>query len=304
MAHDLFGRPVDENVESILIFHDERRHKKDWLYHGLLAIPVESFENIFLKLSLLRVCADYSRILHFCEMTDAKYSNKINLAKEWIRYFKNEFFKSGYLYFFGVCLQNLNYDLFGDSSDRKSQKDFRVYNRFFEMALFSMLRFFFKDYDKITITEIFSHASDRPDEDPFPYHPIYKINKREIDNIQFETDTVIQISSDHENEDQFHRESNFIQFVDCIIGAIGQVLDCSSKKECFIELGELMLPFVQTVIKNPYNKGSCYYKRYILSFFPKKHLNLDEIYSDQRRNMFFYNRELKLTTRNQMDLAF
>jgi hypothetical protein len=304
MKQDLFGNPVVKNRDSIFVFHDERRYGKEWLYHGLLAIPVGNLKDVLREMNLCRDSAKYYRELHFCKITDKRFSNKIKLAREWIRFFRNKFFYYGYLYFFGVCCKNINYDVFGDSKDKRSQKDFRIYNRFFEMALFSMLRFFFKNHDKVTVSEIFSHASDRPDEDPFPHHPIYKIKKRKVKNIQIDTSRVIQISANHEEEEDYPCESHCIQFIDCIIGTIGQVLDCSSSKKCFVELGDLMLPLAQEITNDRYNWRSDYYKRYILSFFPRKALDVDEIYSDPRPTMFFYNRDLKLTDIGQMDFGF
>jgi hypothetical protein len=304
MKKDLFGKPATKRMESILVFHDERRYGKEWLYHGLLAIPVGNLKDVLREMNLCRDSAKYYRELHFCKITDKRFSNKIKLAREWIRFFRNKFFYYGYLYFFGVCCKNINYDVFGDSKDKRSQKDFRIYNRFFEMALFSMLRFFFKNQDKVIVSEIFSHASDRPEEDPFPHHPIYKIKKRKVKNIHIDTSRVTQISSNHEKEDAYSSESQCIQFIDCIIGAIGQVLDCSSKKECFVELGDLTLPLVREIISNPYNWRSDYYKRYILNFFPRKALEVKEIYSEPRPAMFFYKRNLKLTNKDQLDFGF
>jgi|GEM_PF-1919451 len=304
MKVDIFGKPVIEKTATVLVFHDERRFRKEWLYHGLLVVPHESFEEVFKNLSDCRERSNYYKKLHFCEMTEEKYSKRILLAREWIKYFRSEFFNYGFLYFFGVFLRNINYDLFGDYDDKRSQKDYRIYNRFFEMALFSMLRFFFKDYDSVTVSHIFSHASERPEEDPFPQHSIYKINQREVENIRIQAETVTQISADYQKEKEHNNECHFIQFIDNVIGAIGQVLDCSSERACFLELGGMMLPLVEAMTKDPYNIRSKHYKRYALSFFPKKFLQEDEIYSQPRKNLFFHGRELKLLTKNQMELPF
>jgi len=304
MNRDVFGKPLEKKTISIHIFHDERRFEKDWLYHGLVIIPDDFINYVFDRLQICRSISNYYRELHFCEITSEQYSNKIKLAREWINFFLNEFYKLGYFYFFGVFLRNIRHDFFGVKEDRRSQIQYRIYNRFFDISLFSALRFYFKDYDKVIVSNIFSHASDRPEEDPFPQHSIYKITKRNIENISIKTLKIIQINSDHNEEKRFPKESHFVQFADNILGVTAQVFDCSSKKECFIELGNMMLPFIQKITENPYNKNSDYYKKYIVSFFPKTSLSPRQIYLAHGKNMFFYKRELKLQTRNQLKLQF
>ena len=102
MKVDIFGKPVVEKTATVLVFHDERRFRKEWLYHGLLVVPHESFEEVFKNLSDCRERSNYYKKLHFCEMTEEKYSKRILLAREWIKYFRSEFFNYGFLYFFGA----------------------------------------------------------------------------------------------------------------------------------------------------------------------------------------------------------
>lgn len=287
-----------------MIFHDERRHKKDWLYHGFIVIPQEIFPEVMERLNDFRTSTSYHKKIHFSEMTEEKYSRRILLAKAWINFLKNEFFNFGYFYFFGVDLKNIRYDLFGDTSCERSRKDYRIYNRFFDISLYSMLRYFFNDYDVVNVVNIFSHASNRPEEDPFPRYSIKKLNLRQARNIRISPRTVIQISDDNDKETKYKCEANLIQFADNIIGSVGQVLDCSSKKGCFMELGWLMFPLIEAIANKPYNKRSDYYKRYAINFFPKRLLAEDEMYSRLRSNMFYVKRELKIASEGQLKFPF
>jgi len=60
---------------------------------------------------------------------------KTRTAVKWARMFVDELYESLWFYFFGINLSNIDYELFGPSSDGQD-RDFRIYNRFFEIGLF------------------------------------------------------------------------------------------------------------------------------------------------------------------------
>jgi len=76
MGIDIFGKPISKKTSSIMIFHDERRHKKDWLYHGFIVIPQEIFPEVMERLNDFRTSTSYHKKIHFSEMTEEKYSRQ------------------------------------------------------------------------------------------------------------------------------------------------------------------------------------------------------------------------------------
>ena len=79
---------------------------------------------------------------------------------------------------FLINLKNIDYQFFGTSSNGQG-RHLRIYNRFFEIGLFSACRFFFDSaIEDIEILWIFSERRDLGGTNPFLILTPYKINQR------------------------------------------------------------------------------------------------------------------------------
>jgi hypothetical protein len=224
------------------------------------------------------------------------------LAVEWIDLFAQSLFEKIYFYFFGVNYRNLERTLW-----RRAQRDFKIYNRFFQIGLYGAIKWFFLSagYEKVSIQNIFSDKKSRKAEDSFHTQPIEEIDVKtwiKGENIVFQNSKIIEIESDHEKEQEYPEKSHLIQFVDLIMGTFGQVFDSTSAKKGKCRIADECLRFELPSKLMKYNINSRYYKKYAVSFFPKRKLTKREIIEGgiaSKVNEFQNEREMKYTTRNQ-----
>jgi len=286
------------NIVELLAFHDERLIP-NWLYHGFVLCEAD-------KASLLRDklieaknecrCSIDKRI-HFSKLTSKSTgSTKTRTAAKWARMFVDELHQILWFYFFGINLPNVDYELFGPSSDGQ-ERDFRIYNRFFEIGLFSACRFFFDtETEDVQILQIFSERRDLEEDNPFLIHAPYKINKRES-NVKVKSKQVIQVASSLSRETQYREYVHVINFVDVLTGSFSQVIDYTTRKDGCTEVANKVFPVCRRLSENPYNKNSRYYKRCAMSFFPKQSVSKSSMIGYGIRpppDQFYCNRVLRL----------
>jgi len=104
-----------------------------------------------------------------------------------------------WFYLFGVNLANIDYQFFGASADGQT-RSYRIYNRFFEIGIFSACRYFFDTTNEVVeIQKIFSEERSLERDNPFLNYAVHKINQRES-NILVKCREVIQIAGDLSRE--------------------------------------------------------------------------------------------------------
>ena len=259
------------NIVELLAFHDERA-VPNWLYHGFVLCEVDRFAILRDELLNAKKQAgcDLRKRIHFSKLTSSSDgSSRTKTAVNWTDLFVKKLYQSMWFYLFGVNLGNIDYQLFRPSGNGHD-RDFRIYNRFFEIGLFSACRFFFDSaIEDVEIQQIFSEKRDLEEKNPFLIQAPYRINRRES-NIVVKSRQVIQVNGTPSNEKYNPECCEVVNFVDVLIGAFSQNFDYTSKRRACNEVAEKMFTVCQKLSEKPYNKNSRYYKRYALSFFPKR----------------------------------
>jgi len=286
------------NTVELLAFHDERK-VPNWLYHGFILCEID-------RLSLLRnqlvsaksECGcDVDKRIRFSKLTSKSTgSSRTRTAIKWARLFVNNLYGNLWFYFFGINLHNIDYEFFGPSAAGQD-RDFRIYNRFFEIGLFSACRFFFdSENEDVEIVQIVSEKRNLEEDNPFLTHAPYRINKRES-NVKVRGKQVIQVAS-HPSREIAHPEYvHLVNLVDVLIGSFSQVIDYTTKKNGCTEVAERVFPVCRRLSENPYNKNSRYYRRYAMSFFPKHLVSKSDMMNYGIRppgDLFYWNRVPRL----------
>jgi hypothetical protein len=256
---------------DLIVFHDEREIPKKWLYHGYVLCRPENLCTLQDHLASMKSeasCRPDKRI-HFSDITShSTGSSRTRTAVSWAELFVKHLYQCIWFYLLGIDLTKIDYGLYRLSASARD-KNFSIYNRFFEVGLFSACRYFF-DYltDRIEILDIFSEERTLESSDPFLTYAPYKINQRE-DNIEVKCQQITQVSGDPLREHVHPECVNTLNFVDVILGAFSQSMDWTSSQSGCKEIAQKVYPVCWRLSERPYNKNSKYYKRYAMSFFPK-----------------------------------
>jgi hypothetical protein len=286
------------NTVGLLAFHDERR-VRNWLYHGFVLCEVDDFPQLRDQLiSEKGECGcDIDKRIHFSELTSGSTgSSKTRTAVAWAKLFVTSLHSLMWFHFFGINLSNIDYEFFGPSAAGQA-RDFRIYNTFFEIGLFAACRFFFDSQSEdVEIAQIVSEKRDLEKDNPFLIHAPYRINRR-ASNIRVRDSRVLQAAS-HPSRETAHPEYvHLVNFVDVLIGSFSEVIDYTTKKDGCTEVAEKVFPVCSKLLENPYNENSRYYKRYALSFFPKRLVPKSVIMTYGARSpedMFYWRRAPRL----------
>jgi hypothetical protein len=289
------------------VYHDERIVPNKWLYHGLLLVPKTNRDQFLELLINARTGIGCESVMHFHGLDDTAIDNQ--LAESWTGLFCNELSTLSYFYIIGVDYQKLARKLW------PSHRVDKIYNRFFQIGLYSSLKWFFLNkhagFSSVTVSTVFSHAKDRSPEDIFSTQAIEDISfkssmKRE--NIRFENSEIMEIETDHRVECSDAEERQIMQYVDLITGGFSQVFDYTSKHrgKCIVAdtLCHNSLPFDIIYPGRP-KFHSPYYKRYAVAFFPRTKLSEAEILGSTislARNQFYHYRDSKYLNRIQPSL--
>lgn len=258
------------NIIELLAFHDERAIT-NWLYHGFVLCEISNFSILLDELRNVKRQAgcELNKRIHFSQLrSSSDGSSKTKTAVDWADLFISKLYQSIWFYFFGVNMANIDYQFFGPPSDGHD-RDFRIYNRFFEIGLFSACRFFFDSAtEDVEIQQIYSEKRYLEKNNPFLIQPPYNINRRES-NITVDSKQIIPVDGNPLKEKANPECCTVINFVDVLIGAFSQNFDYTSRSRACNEVAEKLLLVCQRLSEKPYNKNSRYYKRYAISFFPK-----------------------------------
>ncbi len=310
----------------------------EWMYLGILFVSLNKRKELLRKLLDGR-CVQYNSWVwsesdcpyncgyHSSNNTEIHYHDlqrsnaRFRIAYRWINDFlinENNKKNEGLVYFniLGINLTNLNLKSFG--SDRG--RDLTIYNRFFRTALKSGAKYFFSEYDNIIIKKIYHDKGNQESHKYFPWYTNYKINV-EDSVLSVESEDIIFIDSDHRNylnqEVDYRNESQFIQFIDIILGSIYSSLHNPIKKGNKKKIGLAIKPLLKRLLEAPRNPNSSYhhYRKQQISFFPKRSIaNLKEAYRqldifgndvdlEKQRDYFFTKRDILLIDENQTSLS-
>jgi hypothetical protein len=269
-ALDLLGDSVAEEV-TIATFHDERLTTNGWLYHGTLVIEVGAWPEFAEFTRRKRQEADCHKPVHFQRLTGGSAgSSRTRLAVRWARSLDRDLLSVARFFLLGVDLRKIDYSRFGDASTKPRQRRTMIYNRFFEMGLFTALRWFFRDQSSIRVHRIVVEERDLPADDPFPRYAPRRIHCRES-NIAFSHDEVLALPAKMLPEDRkMAPVIGALQITDVLVGGFSMVLDATSGKTGCCRVADALLPRIRKMNEKPYNTQSCCWKRVAMRFFPKE----------------------------------
>lgn len=256
---------------KLLVFHDERFIPKKWFYHGFVFCEPKHFhmlKNELLQARMEAGCSQNKRI-HFSSLSSyGVTSSRTRTAVKWAGLFKRKLYEHIWFYLFGVNIGKIDYQFFGPSTDGQ-HRGYRIYNRFFEIGLFSACRYFFDTTnEEVEILKIFSEERSLQEDDPFLGYAPYRINQRES-NIVVKSKQIIFVAGDPSRENDNPECVEIVNFVDTIMGAFSEAIDRTGNQHGCLEVARELFPVCQKLSENPYNINSRYYKRYAMSFFPK-----------------------------------
>ena len=280
----------------VVIFHDERELKHDWLYHGVLVVEASSAEALIQFFCDTRRESGSQRDVHFTELKRTSCRSKTTrLAALWARAASEELWKYCRFYLLGVALSNLDRSAFGNDKRTVNQN---IYNRFFEIALFSALRWFYPN-DAVEIIQAFSEERSLAEDNPFQRRPLYKIEQRQ-GNIICACHEITLVKKRHAEEKEHPKAVPCIQLVDLLMGGISQCYDRSSSGEAQLEIEEILHEPLHQLAKNRFNRNHHLYKKLQVAFFPREKLTAEEILDQTQQPRFLW-RDLA-THRDQISL--
>ncbi len=307
MSHDIFGNVNLPKEIRCFVYHDEREIPKRWLYHGFLFVPIGFKKQLIDTLEKERAASTWEKEIRFSNLKDTRTMN--DLAIRWANLFCNSLHNSTYFYLLGVNYTNLAKDLWNTKT-----KDFKIYNRFFQIGLYGAIKWFFLNqnagFKKVVIQNIFSDTKSRTPQDKFHSQPIAEINFKAVIQgepiaFTFKSLEITEVDSNHDDEAKYKDESHIIQYVDLTIGGISQVLDNTSNHEGKCKVAEILVNAdLPKVIMGGRKFKSIYYKKYAASFFPKNKLAKKEIINKSiftQKNQFYDERILTFCNKDQLN---
>lgn len=122
-------------------------------WRGVLIVEANSAQALTQFLRATRRESRSEKDVHFAELKRRSDRSKTTkLATLWASAANEELWKHCRLYVLGVALSRLDRSVFGNDKRTINQN---IYNRFFEIALFSALRWFYPN-DRVQIIRAFS----------------------------------------------------------------------------------------------------------------------------------------------------
>lgn len=241
----------------VVVFHDERQLKHAWLYHGVLVVEVGSAQGLTQFLSDTRKQSGSQKDVHYAELKYRSCRSKTTkLATLWARAAPEELWKYCRFYVLGIALSNLDRSVFGDEKRTINQN---IYNRFFEIALFSALRWFYPN-DVVELIQAFSEERSLAGDNPFQSRSLYKIARREA-NISCACDEIILVKKRQAEEKAHPKAVACIQLVDLLMGGISQCYDRSSSGHAQMEIEDILREPLYELAKHPFNTNHRLYKK-------------------------------------------
>ena len=256
-----------------------------WDYMGLLLVPEERSEEL-LSLLLNARCLNTSNDIwlgcrnpckyHKQNNTEIHYkelnkSAKYNVACSWIEMLLQQTQRGDhpiYFYILGIDRSKLDLARFGPIEQQN--RDITIYNRFFRTAIQKSAKSFFSDFDQITIDNIYHDQGSGENHPYFPWQSIWHLERNDP-KLHFLKDEITFINSDHRADDGDAKHSQFVQFIDLILGCTVNILHNNSTNEHKKYISLKAKPLLgDRIIQKPSNPNSRYYyfRKQRIEFFP------------------------------------
>lgn len=253
----------------------------------IMAVPSNKKEELYQKINDARCLSDDHKEFGKCEFkcrfhdenngeihyTKIQKENiKYKIADRWLDILlNNNLNNEGAIYFniLGVIESNLDMQLFGEEGQYGN-----VYARFFRTALLRLISSF-KNYDRIIINHIYHDCTTEMENHKyFNTNAIQQIRLNQwIDGekkVVFKTNEIEFIDSDHRKGNL--QESQFIQFVDLILGLTCNIIHNDAENETKIKLTEKIYPLISRILDKDQctniNSSYNYFNKQIIGFFP------------------------------------
>ncbi|MDR2623723.1 MAG: hypothetical protein LBC39_03990 [Methanobrevibacter sp.] len=295
---------------EIEIYSDETFINEKYMGIGCLFVPIHKKQEIAKYLSNLRClnpkshywtwnfrdcpikCREEYHKNNNCEIHHAKISKKAShprrtISKKWIEFLIQNNKNNKELIYFNILYidkSKLDDKFFGDKTI-----DDNVYNRFYRSSI-KYTKFFFGN--RVIIKNIFHDNSDNKEKhEYFPWHTSHRLN---IDKTKIKVENNIQfLDSDHKiyfsnDKSSYVFESQFIQFIDLILGVTSQILFSSSNDSAKSEIACIVYPLIERLMKKPENINSSYnyFKKQNISIFPKDEINYSKTLDEKIQREF------------------
>ena len=278
---------VDESKDRIYTNFDGNKEKITYIM--LLAVPKDKKEELYNKLNNARCLNENRNIFNLCNKnckfhkendgelhyTEIQKQNnvKYKIADRWLDILLDNNINDDKAIYFniqGIIESNLDIKKFGD------EKQFgNIYSRFFRTCLLRLLKMF-KDYDQIIIDNIFHDKTTEMELHPyFNTNAIKQIRINELlkdyKKILFNTNQIVFIDSNHHEGNNI--ESQFIQFVDIILGCTINVIHNTATNPAKKELSFKIKPLIERILSKEsvpakMNSHYHYFNKQSISFFP------------------------------------
>lgn len=301
----LFGEPVASKAQ-LVVFHDERKPSKGqpWLYHGFVIVERAGWQLFAQLLARCRAETGCAKPVHFVELTGrSTQSSRTRLAVAWAEAWETGLLTHARFFLLGVDSRQIDHERFGGDDSTRSDRDMRIYNRFFEMGLFTGLRWFFARTDEVQVCRVFSEERNLRTDDPFQVLPPRKINRRES-NIDIISDEVEMLPGKAAPGQFAASWLDAIQLADVTLGAFATILDNPTGKNGCCEVASSLLPRVRKLNSQPINRRSRAWKRMAMRFFPSPGRTGGLVDAPDEQGRMYEKRHLLFEGRGQMELDF
>jgi len=208
-------------------------------------------------------------IIHFSEIREGRTNQAvIKIAKKWLHLIiENNKNDRNYIFFNILYLDKKKLELkkFGSKDI-----DGNIYNRFFRTALKAGIKYFFSDFDKITIKGVYHHRGSMSSHKFFPELNLEKLKADLPENVIIENYIIKFLFGDHKKENDDRNQ--LIQYINLIIGSISYIIFYPTDNKAKREIATVIRDLAKRLLENPKNKNSQYkyYKRQQINFFPKE----------------------------------
>src|SRR3989344_5402258 len=254
---------IEVYSDEIILPRDFNGRKRNIIALGCLFVPRNKKEEFLTTLTNARClyeksnkwvwehqicpfCAECKRAwheqnnceIHHEEIRSARSSHsKIEISKRWLRYLISHNKSNKELVYFNILYIDLNKLQLVNFGTEKTHEN--IYNKFFRTTIHFGAKAFFGKYQSIIIKKVYHDSGPIKYHKFFPFLNLQKLSQDTMDKIRIDDFSVQFIDSDHKkylaNGEPGHRESQFIQFIDLVLGAFTQNLyylsDDATKKE-------------------------------------------------------------------------